>query len=660
MASMRLMFSLSWIVRETEVQPVCHGRARARNGFVAGKNAVTRALSDAAACLRGAVWRAGNIARCVAMLGALALASHAVAQDDALPDLAPPDPQSCIRAFHAVRSVLIEGGDVASLPAIKGQGAAVLVRYDGRIIARGAAVGEGALPRAVLFARAEIDRTIDAAPDAARQQALREDLKRAALSLELAGTLVPFDATTFAQADMSLRAGLDGVVVRQGEREEAAFPSTSMLSGRTPGDALASCIAILLNDPGAPIRGNPAGEAGALAAARGLKYYHFPVAHLAQTQPADQPRFLHRGSRLIPLSEVDTASLTPFARGLAENLTGRLVVSGTRSSFAGTHLPAAGREDPLIAAPAEQCLAALALCEFARAEQERAVAISAIAAAREVIRSLARAPKEGSPIWDDAAASAAWQLAAQTLLEVDASVRPADPESFAKIDDRIAGAFAEPTGWAAEVPERDRALIACALAARALGAGATARDSARAHARAAVRSLYRDTPPEKLVVHMPWLGRAEIMLAGADPIPASPALREFRDRVWEHQFRAAENPDSADLAGGIVFTASGNPYPTWQTARPLCFLAAMLGDARLTDTGELLPQVARTIAGMRFLRQLAMDYEGAWIAADRKRAMWGVRLAPWDPRQPLEATAMTLMTVVEARHSIEEASRRPR
>ncbi|CAG0977213.1 hypothetical protein PHYC_01568 [Phycisphaerales bacterium] len=660
MASMRLMFSLSWIVRETEVQPVCHDRGPFRNGIHAGKNAVTRALSDGVSALAGAVWRAGIIARGVAMLALLLAAGGARAQVDALPDLSPPDPDACMRAFHAVRGVLAGAADATTLPAMNAQGAGILVRYEGRIIGRGFAVGEGSLERAVAAARAEIDRAIEAAPDAARQQAMREDLKRLTLSLELAGTLVPFEAATFADVDISLGAGIQGVAVRRGERSEAAFPGASMLSGRTPGDALASCIAQVLGDPSAPIRGSAKGEAGALAAANGLTFLHFRVAHLAQTQPGDQPRFLHRGARLVPLSEVNAAALVPFARGLAENLTGRLVITGTRYSFAGAHLPAAGREEPLISSPTDQCIAALALCEYAKAEAERTAAVPAIGAAREVIRALARPSKDAEPLWSDPRGCAAWLMAARALLAVDASVRPADSDQLEKIDTCLAGAFDESIGWGGGISEGDRGIIACALALRALGAPAVAREAARTEARAAVRSLYRDTPPEKLVIHMPWLGRAELLLAGNEEIAAGPALREFRDRVWEHQFRNAEDPDNADLAGGIVFTAGGNPYPTWQTARPLCFLAAMLGDARLTDKDEILSQVGKTIAGVRFLRQMSMDYESAWIAADRRKALWGVRVAPWDPRQPIEATAMTLMTVLEAKESVEEATRRLR
>lgn len=79
------------------------------------------------------------------------------------------------------------------------------------------------------------------------------------------------------------------------------------------------------------------------------------------------------------------------------------------------------------------------------------------------------------------------------------------------------------------------------------------------------------------------------------------------------------------MAGGIVFTTAALPYPTWHTARPASFLAAMLGHPRLTDASERPRQTASLMANLRFLRQLSADEYVATSFVDPKRNLWGVR-----------------------------------
>jgi hypothetical protein len=136
----------------------------------------------------------------------------------------------------------------------------------------------------------------------------------------------------------------------------------------------------------------------------------------------------------------------------------------------------------------------------------------------------------------------------------------------------------------------------------------------------------------------------------------------MRAMLWERTIRAESG--QADLEGGIVFgtrdarDASGIAGPTWSTARPVAFAAAMLRDERLTDADELYPQLSKLLPSMRFLRQLSIDDASAFACPQPKRAMWGVRVSPWDQRQPIESSAMALLAVSEAVTSIEEMGRR--
>lgn len=681
MVRMRLMESLSLVFPTgKEEQPVCHESAQLCKGLIAGKNAVTRRLSDTASCRRALVWAFRHAACCgIGALGVFTMPSlgsqgaqpgypptPTVAVQDvspSLPDLSPPAPQECLRAFHAVRGVLLEGSG-AALPAVNAGAASVIVRLDGKIIARGTATGSDALSACVQAANAEIVRGLDRAGDAAARAALKAELRRGVVSLELAGALVPFSPETFAQADRMMSPGMEGVGVRLGNGEDARtelmFPGTALLSGKLPGDALAACIAALLDDATAPIRGLPTGEPGSLASTKGLTYYKFRVAQVAQSVGDEQPRFLHRGWGIVPQTQISAWSMEELARGLAENLSGRMVMKDGVGGFGGTHFPVTGRTEPEWAGPREQALAALALAEYAAAEPDGSLAAPARSVAAQVLRGLAHEHGGMIPTWEDAAACGAWMLAARTLLAAEPRADLGPMERIALIDGVLEASYNEElgnekSGWT--VPAEGRGLIAYALAARAMDAAPEQRPEAIRHAASAVRGLFRDTPAPRLVVHMPWLGRAEQMLAEGGEIPAASSLREFRRTVWEHQVVNVEG-DNADLAGGIVFTASGNPYPTWQSATAVCFPAMMLGDSRLTDAEEVLPEVGRVVKAVRFIRQMSLGREGVYAAASPRKALWGVRIAPWDPRQPIEATSTALLAVMEARRGIARAEAR--
>ncbi|MDX2131318.1 MAG: hypothetical protein SFY69_04625 [Planctomycetota bacterium] len=661
------MAFLSLVVRcREEQQPVCQsprGHASPRHARI---NAVTHPFSDGAPRRPVALWRRGIIACFAGAASVFAHAPHALAQP-ALPSLEAPGADASIAAFNAVRARLVDaapgdddaapGDDAGALPLPDvAHGANVVLRLDGRIIARGQAFGVGSLQRAVEAAAVDLDRQLPPGVDVASQAERAKELARAGLSLELAGPPIPVRVGTFAEADVSLQPGLDGVGVRRGERVEVVFPATGMVFGRLPGDMLSSAIAELLGDATAPLRNTPSGELGPLAEAKGLEVFRFRVTHLVQHAGGDTPGFMHRGARLSrPVSLVEMRSLE---RSLAEHLAGRLRRVGAREVLIGTHHAGTGRDQPEIATRTDQAVACLALVAHARGAPP-VEALPSIAVARDVLRSLAHEWKgdealgEG-PLWDDPGACAAWLLAARALIDVPGEAAPADPDEIERIDGAVVRAFAPDTGWAPGVAEQSRGLIACALASRAADARNDDAPAARALANAAVRSLFRETQAQRWVVHMPWLARAELLLAGDAPqVPAASALREFRDLVWSHQLRNIADPDNADFEGGVVFTGSGNPYPTWQSAGALASAAVIAGDARLVDDREEMAQVLRLAAGVRFLRRLVIDADGAWLAADRRRALGGVRVAPWDPRLPLDATSMALLATSNARGAIE-------
>jgi hypothetical protein len=224
------------------------------------------------------------------------------------------------------------------------------------------------------------------------------------------------------------------------------------------------------------------------------------------------------------------------------------------------------------------------------------------------------------------------------------------------------------SGFDKELPAPAQPLVALALvrlAAEEKQPGKM-RDEAVLLADSAVRWVLRDATAGDLVARMPWLGWAEVQLAAlkGEKIAAATALREMRTLTWQHQVSATDPAASdvqggggggPDMIGGIVFDAGAKGatvLPTWQTARPLVFIAAMLPDTRLTKDDERLPEIARLVGTMRFLRQLQMDDGTMWMCQNRRKSFGGIRGSLWDQRMPADASAMTLMAACEVLRAI--------
>jgi hypothetical protein len=173
------------------------------------------------------------------------------------------------------------------------------------------------------------------------------------------------------------------------------------------------------------------------------------------------------------------------------------------------------------------------------------------------------------------------------------------------------------------------------------------------------RVMLDGTPPGELVAAMPWIGWADQRNHPQGALQSAVRFREERGLIWKHQLQPNDLPaDQQDLAGGIVFDTSRNPMSSWQMARPLAFVATMLGDPRLTKDEEIPGELSRLLLSLRFLRQLTAGEAESFMYRDREKAIGAVRSSLWDQRMPPEATAMTLMAVCETQRSLEEIQAR--
>lgn len=504
--------------------------------------------------------------------------------------------------------------------------------------------GRGVVWRAASAAMAGAEREMVPRRDALWREQMHSAAAGLTLSVELAGPMTPLGEAELADPDSALRPGLDGLAIRHADAWEVVFPAELAALGVTPTIELAARAAKLLGDPAAGVS-----LPRDLAIERGVVFYRFGVSRIAGVGRAGAPEFLTRGGRVVELSDVDVASLLRFAEGLLGHFEQVRHPDESGLGLWGTIHPFRGVADPPLATPTQQSLAALSLVNLARTPQaSEAVRARAEGLARSLMRDLQRVEgSEIAPEDDGVACALAWVALRRLGAAGDASdgLRPLFETCERMMDAHARAERGETRGTVSE------AILAWAMAERA-GATGLDRDAAERD----VRALYRATEPGALVGLMPWLGWAELALCPEGPVPAGPALRQIRERVWEHQLAPEDTgPEERDLAGGIVFTRGFVSLPTWSSARAVAFCATMLGDPRLTTREELSPEIVRLLASMRFLMQLgAREVETAFYP-DPRVAAGGARAAVWDHRMPPEASALTLLAASEFLRSLAAA-----
>ncbi|MBA4119611.1 MAG: hypothetical protein C0513_02785 [Isosphaera sp.] len=605
-----------------------------------------------------------------AAVGAAALCEQRAGEPGGGSQLEPPSPEQTLRAFGIVRGWLDQWAVPEPVPEGLGlpacEAAAVELRLGGRVLGRGEWVvsepGAGPSDRAVWeAAQRAVAQAGERVPRGADNEALAGLGRRLTLSLELGGGLVPIAPRTRGDVDAAVAPGLEGLAVRAsgavagaggtggagGERGGATlaqFPARMLAENATPAEVYGTLVSVATGSAALALS-----EPGELSARHGVRAFRFRVSHAAQGEPGGPGRFVYRGGRVIPPTEVDSvAELRQMADAMARFLIGRAGVPG--GAGLGAYRPWDGGADPPSAGGSEAALAALALGRYAQSVAGAGGRAQSRAAVAELLGGLASVGAGERAPWDDPATAA-------LVVLVPAGALPVGDEPVADLVERCrrrviesAGAGEAPAG----VPEPLRGLLAAAVLSVAAGAPEGQRRALRDSAQGLVRATLSGTPPAALVTQMPWLGWAELAASGPGQEPPSAAgLRRMRSLVHEHTLTARDaGPDGDDLVGGVVFTASRAALPSWQFTRPLTFVATMLGDARLTPAQERPAELVRLLGLMRFLRQLQADAAHAWMHADPAGAHGGVRVSLWDQRMPIEATAMSLLATAEALQSI--------
>ncbi len=608
-------------------QAACQSSSPGVESPVQGTPRGLRAFSDdPRRVIEGKAWRRGNtrgrVSATLWTLGsALGLgASLVFARDEPIAPALPTAPvlipkvDDALHAYADVDRALRSWSPPEKLSGAF-RGASVQLRLDGEVVGRGKAITDtdgDALTPALRAAMREARERLKLPPDALEFERLRESAGRMLLSLEVAGELVPISPGSFSELDESLSPAVVGVAARRGDATAGVFPLEMLAFGQTASGAMHSCVSKVTGDPALvlhPVLGTP----GRIARDHAVSYSKFRTVQVVQTDVGAKPLVVHRGMLMYPRSRLTMAELAAWETGLLGHMTERL-------------------KDPDVAL-ADRALSVLAICESALDER----------AARTAVEGLRHAATTaGTP---DMGESAIFLIAAAHARERLGDASLGESLYAAACRKVLAGVRPLDGAWAAAVPQSLRGMIVYALIAD----GEAERE--RRTAEPLLRAVYRDAGAGGVIGHMPWVGWAEVKLAGGGAVKAAQALRDARDLLLEAQFteeRAGE--DDADMTGGLVF--AGKRLPTWDSARPLALLADMACDSRFTDEKERLVQVGRVMRTLRFLRQLTVDESSAWLYSERG-ARWGVRGAAWEKPQPLPASAMTLLALARMRKGLE-------
>jgi hypothetical protein len=498
------------------------------------------------------------------------------------------------------------------------------------------------------------------------------------ISIEVAEPAIEVGAESFAELDERVRPGLEGLRLTIATQAGAvpttwwSFPSQQMIAVDMPSRAASALISQVTGDPALALAGVEGHELADLVKSRAAQFARFRVAHIAELVPGSEPIVLTRGGVVVASRDITREAIVELRDRVASSLAAARVRMEPEGMRVRTLVSPAldrggggGGQAPVDASPTQVALLCTALFRTGR-EVDAKLATDLMA--DMLAGGSAAVADHASPVVAASIAIALSEYCAQTN-----APRPWAADAVVNLSEVLHSAFdGEANAWAKSVPEPARGMVALALVRLATSNAFPTADQpdAIALAQAATRAAYRLDAPGLLVGQMPWLGWAEVELAeygarkgrsgaGADSsIPAANALRQMRDALLARQVRYdALDVLGEDSEGGFLLASreggGGGPGvlgPTWQSARPLAFMATMVRVPALTDEKEKFLQLARVLAGVRFLRQLTADEAAMHVAPWAKGArggLWGVRNATWDQHQSLEAGVMTLFALEE-------------
>ena len=515
----------------------------------------------------------------------------------------PPDPVPCLQAFYEVRTWLDQGrfprlDAPESRIEIPGSSAVgVMLRLDGRVVGRGLDPAADALAvrRAAgrALSQALGDRVIRTLPDSVRDSAG----SRLALEIEFAGMPRPIVASSLGSVAGRIRPGIDGIVLKRGDRLAIAMPGRLLATGTA--DATGSTLLRLVDELGLPPR-----DLEELRGIDSLELARFETMRLGQSDVDAEPGVRLRSGDVIEAGSLDPGRLEDLQAGLnARLLRWRPPVDprenapgdGTRPWF-GDFDPIANRHVPLESSLRDRLLATWALA--ASGEQTIGPDDLVVPDDQDLDAEIADLGLLASLALGDEDRIEAWLAAARRLPAGD------DPPALAR---------------------RAAALIGVPAP------GVTDQQAHAAHDDAweACRSV------SDILAGFDWLGIAEARLAARMeniPSPRAVSLRAIRDALLARQI------DDGDDAGGIPLLGDDRRSIDARNLRPMLGMAVLTGLPGEDEAGTARGR--NGLSGLlRLLEQLMMSEEEAGDLAGGRMGLDGIADSLANPRQSLSSTA---------------------
>lgn len=567
-----------------------------------------------------------------------------------------PDPGQTLAVFQDVEGWIINWNQPGEYKLPENvTGVWVAIRRAGRIMGQSQdmntafdkEVSSLCLPRAVRLAMDRAEQAARGKGDPAEQQDRQIAFQSEPNTIELQFAHIPrrIRATSMSAVVSHIRPGIDGVLLQKKDKVMSCFPGQMLADGLNPSQALLSLLAT------EDINLAQLGEGLASGA---IRAWAFEVDHITQLRRGDPGSFMYRGTHVISTTDMNTASLYKFADNLVSHLfTHRLPADMSKpySTFLGQYDIELNLYEPFVCTNRDQAVCVYALIRYANmvnfssAKRDKAYKL-----AMEILSGLNQSTSSNSGNNADAIKEAG--TAAMIMITINyirdnnnslLSDRGRTYETW--LDDLydhcaniVNGSFSNDNGFNKDLSVSDRAK--CALASGSAPA---------------IDAAWQTTSDKLQPDLLPWLGWAEDQLAdksNSGKLRSAIGLKNLRKQIWETQYTGnnvngtTRSNIEPDLIGCLEYEDSGT-VSSWKTARPLAFAASVIADARLTNSDEQIKQILNATASFRFLKQLSVREDDQYRISDFSRAQGGVKTSIISTQVNPEATAVTLIAVIE-------------
>lgn len=432
-----------------------------------------------------------------------------------------------------------------------------------------------------------------------------------------------------------------------GQGQAFIWPATALARNVDPESQLYRLLSRIGLGPGA---------LDTIARPGGPKLQRFDVIQVVRPRVGMPVMHLIRGNELLPAHSITGPTLDDIAQRLTGALRQRIIPG--EQVLRGTYHPTTQMFDPAVASNRSAGLACYALTvQAAHRLSEGSHDDEAKAFAHSALSIVQRMAGTGSGKHLSPAAGA---LVLMTM--VDSPVGGVDKA----VRDRLAhwlmglanakGGFHLAGKKQAALSSATEALITAALAQWY----ARTRDAAAGKiVSRSLQAVWQQMQKNVNISALPWLMIAQNKagdllkadgLAGSRQAVAARevGLAKLVSALVNRQVETVPAAGPADVVGGYQLTTipqGAPPTPDWHSAEVLTFISAALRNKAVTRGQDQLGWILSAGLGVRFIGQLMIAQPSCFYIQDQQDAMGAVRVALWNNRLPVSATAMSLLGV---------------